>query len=230
MSRRKGGEPGVAEGGWGGGLEVDGGGLQACAHLQHRKSTWAVSVPDLHSATACAPEARDVRDVADQRADCDKGWRGRGGGVSARRQRPEVEPEGVQHGHRFQAAEPCVAVLVVFFPLNSFLTRFYMHHCHAASCNVFVVRFKNRKGKKHAPARRNAPLCCGTTPECARIDQSGIQPRHKGEEFSSPGTRFASSLPYFPSLPSPVDLHLALDAFASSLREGGRLLGSHGQP
>lgn len=147
---------------------VDGGGLQACAHLHRRKSTWAVSVPDLHSATACAPEARDVRDVADRRADCDKGTTLEGGGggrgwrglVSARRQRPEVEPEGVQHGHRFQAAEPCVAVLVGFFPLNSFLTRFYMHHCHAASCNVFVVRFKNRKGKKHAPARRNATHRC----------------------------------------------------------------------
>lgn len=80
MSRRKGGEPGVAEGGGagGGGLEVDGGGLQARAHLQRRKSTWAVSVPDLHSPTACAPEATDARDVADRRADCDNA--GGGGG------------------------------------------------------------------------------------------------------------------------------------------------------
>lgn len=75
------------------------------------------SVPDLHSATVCSPEARDVRDVADRRSDCDKGTNAGGGGRGGfgRRQRPEVEPEGVQHGHRFQAAEPCVAVLVVFF-------------------------------------------------------------------------------------------------------------------
>lgn len=151
--------------------------------------------------------------------------------VSARRQRPEVEPpRGSSTATASRLLSPASLYLFGFFSLNSFVTRFYMRHCHAASCDVFVVRFKNRKEKKHARARRNAPLCCGTTPECARIDQSGIQPRHKGEKFSSPGTWFASSLPYFPSPPSPVDLHLALDALTSNLREGGRLLVSHGQP
>lgn len=121
MSRRKGGEPGVAEGGGGGGLEMDGGGLQACAHLQRRKSTWAVSVPDLHSATACAPEARDVRDVADRRADCDKGTTLEvGGGGGAGWFRPDGNdrrwsPRGSSTATASRLLSPASLFLLFFF-------------------------------------------------------------------------------------------------------------------